>query len=143
MAKILSIRLDPDLLYTRNLVLQQTGAEVYSAKIEPALALLEAQFFDVVILCHTLPGPDFVHICRRVELFWPLSRILLIGELAHVSLPACSLVVAFPWRLGPAALVELTRELLTDSRMQRAEQLTVWPITSDNRRTAATGERKR
>ncbi len=115
MGKILSVGLDATLLYTRNLVLHRTGAEIVSALVDPALALLDSRYFDVIVLCHTLSRQDRQRVCYVVELFWPLSRILLIGELSTAERRLCRSDVAFPWRLGPLALVESARTLLAEA----------------------------
>lgn len=132
MGKILSIGLNATLLYTRNLVLQQTGAEVYSAKAEPAVALLDSQYFDVIVLCHTLSSDDTTRICRLTELFWPITRLLFVGELAYNDEPDCNLDIAFPWRLGPLALVELTRDLLNDAIAQQNKRAPVLAFPLNN-----------
>ena len=75
MGKILSVGLDVNLLYSRKLVLQQTGAQVFNARVEPALLMLESRFFDLILLCHTLPERDVAHLCRLAELFWPVTRV--------------------------------------------------------------------
>ena len=120
------------LLYTRNLVLQQTGAEIYSAKAEPAVALLDSQYFDVIVLCHTLSSEDTTRICRLAELFWPVTRLLFVGEIAYSQEPTCNLDVAFPWRLGPLALVELTRDLLNSALAQQSKRALVLPFPANN-----------
>ncbi len=114
MGKILAVGADLALLHTRGLVLEQTGAELYGAQMEPALALLQAEFFDVVVLCHTLSEQDTLRVCTLVELFWPLTRLIFIGELGVRYRSASRLDAAFPWRLGPGALIELTRSMLCD-----------------------------
>ena len=130
MGKILSVGLDATLLYTRNLVLHRTGAECVSAMADPALTLLDSQYFDVVVLCHTLSRQDRKRFCHMVELFWPVSRIILVGKLSTAELSLSSIDVAFPWRLGPLALVELTCALLAEATAHQGIPSAVLPFPS-------------
>ncbi len=127
MGKVFTIGRDINLLHTRSLVLEQTGAEVYGARLEPALTLLEAQFFDVIVLCHTLSEQETLRVCKLVELFWPLTRLVFIGELGRNYLSASRLDAAFPWRLGPDALVGLVRSMLRDGSALRGKRAVVLP----------------
>ena len=112
MGKILSAGLDASLLFTREMVLRQTGAEIWSAKAEPALALIEGQFFDMILLCHTLPDEDVLRMVKLVALFWPNSRVLLLGERGHLELGG---VEVFS-HAGPVTLLEKTLKLLAQTR---------------------------
>lgn len=131
MGKILAIGHDINLLHTRSLVLEQTGAEVYGARLEPGLALLGSHFFDVVVLCHTLSEQETLRVCKLAELFWPLTRLLFIGELGRHYLSASRLDAAFPWRLGPAALIDLTQSMLRDASPLRGKRAMVLPTPAD------------
>ena len=131
MGKVLAIGSDIDLLHTRSLVLEQTGAEVYGARLEPALTLLEAQFFDVVVLCHTLSEQEALRVCELAELCWPLTRLVFIGELGRRSLSASRLDAAFPRRLGPDALVSLVQSMLHDGSALRGKRALVLPTPAD------------
>lgn len=104
-AKILSIGQDAALLFSRNLVLRKAGADVFSARLEPALQLLRSQFFELVVLCHTLEQGEIASVCGEVERLWPGSRVLLVTEFMYPVLPECRLDVVLPWYLGPSALV--------------------------------------
>lgn len=100
MPKILSVGLDGLLLHTRNLVLHQSGAEVFSARAEAALVLLDSQYFDLLVLCHTLSSRDIVRICRLVKLFWPRSRMLMVSKIGDTHMQTCDPDIVFPWRTG-------------------------------------------
>jgi len=54
MLTILLVGLDDSLLKTRGLVLRQLATNVIKAAPDKALGLLEAQRFDLVVLCHTI-----------------------------------------------------------------------------------------
>lgn len=140
MGKILSVGLDPALLQTRNLVLKRTGAEVVSAVVEQAMMMLESRHFDVVVICHTLSKNDKRCICRLVELFWPNSRMLLISKLAGTEISLCSLDVTFPWRLGPSALVELARQLLTEADAHPAQRTSAYSLLSRSAQSPKRGQ---
>ena len=127
MGNVLAIGHDIHLLHTRSLVLEQTGAEVYGARLEPALALLEAQFFDVVVLCHTLSEQETLRVCKLVELFWPLTRLVFIGEIGQRYLSASRLDAAFPWRLGPDALITLVESMLREDSPLHGKRAMVLP----------------
>ncbi len=119
MAKILSIGQDAALLFSRNLVLRKAGADVFSARLEPALQLLRSQFFELVVLCHTLQQGEIAYVCGEVERLWPGTRVLLVTELMYPALPDCKIDVVLPWHLGPSALVLSAASLLggeTESR---------------------------
>lgn len=119
MRRVLVVGTDPGLLHTRSLLLQRTGSTTESANPASALTLLGEQFFHVVVLCHTLPDLDIRRLCRQVDLFWPLTRVLVLGKLAHAGAARCDPDSAFPWRLGPSTLIELTQKLLQDSAARR------------------------
>ncbi len=95
-------------------MLHRSGAEVFSARAEAALVLLDSQYFDLVVLCHTLSTRDIVRICRLVKLFWPRSRMLMVSKIGDTHMQTCDPDIVFPWRTGPQALLELTRDLLAD-----------------------------
>ena len=124
MGKILSVGLDASLLFTREMVLRQTGAEVWSAKFEPAIALVQSQFFDVVLLCHTLPDADALQILKLLGLFWPNSRVLLVGERPNMISGASEM----PSQSGPVTLVEKTVKLLAQTRERHFEPAAVVPF---------------
>jgi len=136
MAKILCIGSDAGLLQTRKLVLEQTGAEVHSTKFEAGLTLLEAQYFDVVVLCHTLAERDTIQICKLLERFWPASQLVLVEELAPTWLPTCNHDVTFPWRLGPLKFVQIIKGLLTNVISRRGKQA-AFPLPRRAARTRA------
>ncbi len=131
MGKVLTISNDIHLLHTRSLVLEQTGAEVYGARFDASLNLLETQFFDVVVLCHTLSERETLRICELAELIWPLTRLLFIGELGRHSLSASRLDAAFPWRLGPEALVSLVKSMLQEKTPLRGKRAMALPTPAD------------
>ncbi len=138
MGKILSVGLDTSFLFTREMVLRQTGAEVWSAKVEPALILAQSQFFDVVLLCHTLPDQDILHISKLFDLFWPVSRVLLLGERANSS----SAGLEAPSQMGPLPLVEKTVKLLAHTRDRGFSSAALIPFSNGPHPAAANLARK-
>ncbi len=133
MGKILSIGLDAPLLFTREMVLRQTGAEVWSAKVEPALALVQSQFFDVVLLCHTLSEQDVLQLSKLLDLFWPVSRVVLLGERSAIG----SVALEVPSQTAPLTLVDKTVRLLAHTREQRFAPAAIMPFSSSPRLAAA------
>ena len=134
MQKILCVGLDARLLYTRNLVLKQTGAEVYSAKVEPALALLEAQYFDVLVLCHSLTEGDLDRICRTASLFWPVTRLLLMRD-ADAPTPARRFhVTGCSWQLSPDMLLQHVENLLQSVAPKVARVARILPFPTPAKR---------
>ena len=133
MGKILSVGLDRSLLFTREMVLQQTGAEVWSAGVEPALALMQSDFFNVVLLCHTLSEQDVLQISKLLDLFWPVSRVVLLGERSNIG----SVPPEVPSQTGPLTLVEKTVRLLAHTREQRLGPAVIMSFRSGPRLAAA------
>ncbi len=130
MKRILSVGQDADLLYSRNLLLQRTGAAVFSARTEPALHLLQAQSFDLVVLCHTLEQKDLVAACRAIRRFSPRTRLLLIaGSLGFWAAPDSKVDTIVPWHRGPRALLKSAGDLLGSLRDSRPRPAQVIPIT--------------
>lgn len=59
MAKILSVSYDPNLLKTREMLLEQMSYSVVSAEgFAEAFKAFRSQQFDLVILCHSIPQAD-------------------------------------------------------------------------------------
>ncbi len=138
MGKILSVSLDTSLLFTREMVLRRTGAEVWSAKIEPAVTLMQSEFFDVVLLCHTLPDEDVLHITKLLELFWPNSRVLLVGERSSIEAPGAGVSL----EAGPVTLVEKTVKLLAHTRERHFGAATIVPFHGGTHLVSAKPARK-
>jgi len=56
MQRILSVSIDPILLCTRNMILEQAGYTVTAAtSARQAIECFETQAFELVILCHAIP----------------------------------------------------------------------------------------
>ncbi len=132
MTRILAIGMDTDLLLTRALVLRRTGAEVDACLLGPALERLETDFYDIVVLCHTLPEESSIRICRIMELFWPESRVILIGRSDFspcLLSPRSPGVTAVP-RPNPAKLLDLSLNLLQGAAPQPRALSAVIPYTA-------------
>jgi DNA-binding NarL/FixJ family response regulator len=112
MANILSVSVEPALLYTRGLVLERTGAFVESVTPDKALPLIRTCCFDVVVICHSLPQEDAEQVCNQARECHPTSKILLM-ESPYISHPPA---VQFDYRVslddGPSFLVSAARNLL-------------------------------
>lgn len=77
--RILSVELDPILLSTRTLLLQSAGYSVCAvASCQQALAELGAQFFDVLIISHTVPDSDQQILLEAAKKVRPLMPVLLL-----------------------------------------------------------------
>ncbi len=117
MAHILAVGLDTALLTTRGLVLLRTGADVLTCGPEHALKLLQTNFFDIVVLCHTLPEDDLDRICRTLARSRPKTRIIFIGgpvsnTRERWECPDESVAILPP---SPARLLDFSLHLLHDS----------------------------
>ena len=111
MSTILLIGEDEFLLETRAAVIRPIGAEMVCTDVPSALPLMECRFFDLVILCHSIPD----HLCQTltqiIRQSWPATRILIVSpastwELGDLSdgVEACT--------PAPERLIERTIELL-------------------------------
>ncbi|HKO20275.1 MAG TPA: hypothetical protein VJU82_15470 [Acidobacteriaceae bacterium] len=69
MAHVLSISYDPDLLRTRELLLQQMGHRVTSAEgFAQAIRLFDDSAFDLIVMGHSIPHEDkraMLRECRK------------------------------------------------------------------------------
>jgi CheY-like chemotaxis protein len=111
MATILLIGEDDFLLQTRAAVLRRTGAESVCCDVASALLVLEHQVFDLVLLCHSIPG----HLCETISEIirhnWPGTRLLHISavrESEHFD-PTDGVEVC---SAEPERLIQRTVELL-------------------------------
>lgn len=80
-ARILSIGDDPTLLYSRRLVLEKNGYFVASLKSEAIVDEAQLRGFDLVVLCHSVPGSAAN---RILEILWrltPQTPVLLVSRL--------------------------------------------------------------
>ena len=111
MAAILLIGEDDFLLQTRAAVLRRTGAESACCDVASALFMLEHQVFDIVLLCHSIPG----HLCETISEIirhnWPGTRLLHISAVRDPERfdPGDGVEVCSP---EPERLIERTVELL-------------------------------
>lgn len=117
MRPILSVSIEPSLLYTRGLVLERSGAAVRSARPKAALQLLaENCDFGVIVLCHSLPGDIGEQLCAAARTCKPPIWILLIES--RQELPAAGIHpdVRFTMEDGPELLVKAVVALLADEK---------------------------
>ena len=109
---ILSVGIDLDLLRTRQMVLELTGASVTSVEPEQALSILRSRQFDVVVLCHGISCQDASAICRLACDRSASTSIVLLGHNCGLaSGPAHRTLVLSP-SVHPALLVEAAQGLL-------------------------------
>ena len=78
MSRILLAGSDCRLLETRAAVLAKTGAEVVFHNTHEALAVLDRDVFDLVILCHSLIESEAAVIVAKVHEKAPGTKILLV-----------------------------------------------------------------
>lgn len=75
--RVVSLSLNPDLLWLREAVLQQAGFDVFST-IDPEQALLRIQAggFDALLLCFSLPDTIQERVARQFHESCPGKRII-------------------------------------------------------------------
>jgi CheY-like chemotaxis protein len=78
MSRILLAGSDCRLLETRAAVLAKTGAEVVFHNTHEALAVLDRDVFDLVILCHSLIESEAAAIVAKVHEKAPGTKILMV-----------------------------------------------------------------
>jgi DNA-binding response OmpR family regulator len=78
MSKILLAGNDFRLLATRAAVLAKTKANVICCNAPEAMTVLEAESFDLVVLCHSLGEKQAIEITGKVRLKLPKVRILMV-----------------------------------------------------------------
>ena len=77
--RILSVELDPILLSMRTLLLQSAGYSVCAVtSCQQALAELGSQFFDVLIISHTVPDSDQQRLLKAAKRARPLMPVLVL-----------------------------------------------------------------
>ncbi len=131
MAQILSIGLDSDLLVSRALALEETGAETLSFKVEPALLLLAGEFYDVVVLCHTLDEQDVARVCRVVDLYWPLTRVVIMTGTHDQAPQHTDLDGAVSWHSHAFSLLQCVKQVLSESPLRQAHDAIIIPIDTN------------
>lgn len=76
---ILSVELDASLLSTRTLLLQSAGYSVCAVtSCQQALAELGSQFFDALIISHTVPDSDQQRLLQAAKKARPLMPVLVL-----------------------------------------------------------------
>ena len=118
MGNILSIGSDVALLLSRDMLLRSTGAATTSEAFEPAIELLRWHYYDVVVLCHTLSPQETGAACSLVQLFWPVSKLLLIRDGWNVQPPDCQADSVLQEAGEPAALCALIADMIRHCRSQ-------------------------
>jgi CheY-like chemotaxis protein len=78
MSKILLAGNDFRLLTTRAAVLAKTGAATVCCSVAEALKVLEAEKFDLIVLCHSMSDNDSGRIIELACKCQPDTRILLV-----------------------------------------------------------------
>lgn len=77
MARVLCTGVDPALLQTRRMLLEQAGHEVVTARTEEDVRRLCAtQTFDVAVIGQTLVAPEKERILRAVREMCPSAKLL-------------------------------------------------------------------
>ena len=110
MPSILCVGGDIQLLETRAVVLRQTGAEVRCAPSSKALAALESQPFDLVVLCHSVKSDEARQIYETAHRRLPSAQVL---RLTRVDALAPETVCADKVvSTNPASVVQCATELL-------------------------------
>jgi len=121
---ILSVDDEPNILYTRQAILEAEGYDVLSALDgEDALELLEAHpVIDLVLLDYAMPGMDDITIARKLKSRRPSVPIFMVS--AHEATlskmnPIC--VDAFIGKgAGPAYLLDKINQLFSPNALPRS-----------------------
>ena len=122
--QVLCLGNDPQLLSTRHLVLATRYDAVSAGSLEQLETLREKKDFRVIILCHTLTGPERGRSAAFVRQHWPDARILAIGKSEESGDRIFDAIIA---RLeGPSALLAavdtlLGRDPLDDPSQRRSD----------------------
>jgi hypothetical protein len=111
MLAILLIGEDLRLLATRAAVLRRLDAEVDLGRPEEFTAHMTTRRYDLLVLCHTIPGKDAETIMTLAQQSWPHTRILQIVRERWMETPAWHGMVAQSTP-EPKWLVERARALL-------------------------------
>jgi DNA-binding response OmpR family regulator len=112
MQTILLVGLDPSLLSSRAAVLNRTGCRTVAADVQDAVALLEQQGAEVVVLCHTLPGLTALGLTRLVHERWPSTRVLQVLPHGEENLSGYATSADAVSYSRPEYLMKITTELL-------------------------------
>ncbi len=137
MSQILTIGNDISLLHTRGLVLEKTGSPVYCELPESALARLQTEFFEVIVLCHTISESEKAAIRRQTSYFWPLSKIVAVEVSAISSTADDESDICIPWQRGPQALIDAVIPLLRQSSGYDSDHKTVAVVSTKAAHTAS------
>lgn len=118
---ILSVGLDPELLGTRNLVLQSAGYTVVSANsIKEALDRFRAGDFDLVLLCQSIPRNERDRLSLWIRASGSRTPVVSIsGKLCERDGFANATVPS-----DPAALLWGIRKVLINTAMHAARTVT-------------------
>jgi DNA-binding response OmpR family regulator len=76
MGTILTVGKNSDLLWSRAETLRRTGAEVRTAHLKEAVAILKAESVDIVILCHTLSELEMMEVASLAREKAPTTRVV-------------------------------------------------------------------
>jgi hypothetical protein len=115
LSHILSVGADPSLLYTRDLVLQSTGASVRSAAFTQAMLLLRDYEFNVLILCHSLNEREVGLLCKYAHRTPVSTKVLLIESVGPIPYPEAWIDCRFAFEGGPRMLLQAVSHLLDAS----------------------------
>ena len=111
MPAILLIGEDEFLLETRAAVMRPRGAEMVCTDVPSAIPLMERRFFDLAILCHSIPDHLLQTLTQIIRQNWPSTRILVLSpaRMWEQSDTVDGVEVCTP---SPERLIERTVELL-------------------------------
>ncbi len=115
MHTLLQIGDDRRLMSSRGFILQRAGLEVTSSHSARAGSLLDS-FFDLILLCHTVPYTDVDQMRRYTSLFWPVTRVIRLAFESEMHASPCGSLAYFPREEGPGALVRFVASLLAAQR---------------------------
>jgi CheY-like chemotaxis protein len=109
---ILSVGRDPNLLRSRNQVLESSGSMVVSARsASEALEKFRDEAFDLVLICHTLPTEEQNAIRRRIHAKSHSTRVLTVVPAYEGDDPNVDTVPNTPEALI-AAVAEMAKKKL-------------------------------
>ena len=104
--RVISLSLNPDLLWLREALLKQAGFDVVST-IDPEQALLtiQAAGFDLLLLCFSLSDSIQERVARQFQQSRPGKRIIAVGSQKDGSSPPAYADIFLNGEDGPDALM--------------------------------------
>jgi hypothetical protein len=129
---ILSVCSEDVLARSRNAVLQTCGAHIVDADQHSAPLKIANQFFDLIVVCHSVEDPQRALILLAAEKRVPAARVLLLDTPLQRTYTREDGIDRMDAGKGPEALVRKVLQLLEKAAMPR-------PVRGEEMRPVARG----